>query len=249
MNRFNQIFSIKYRTHLEKKVQKNQSKVVSEDTFPQVKWLSYHIPKTAGTSLRFSLEKGLGMNRIQYAYQGSFAKELSQGKPVWCNNKTDVLHGHFTHHENHSFIYPNAQKMVWLRDPSVRAWSLFNHWLRVKSGLPYKWMQEEYFSDSKLTSDTHLLFEQVIMNKRFKNQFSACQTYLNGLDKQDLAFIGQCESFGKEIIRLESILSVKLPLLSLNTSTSKNKICDRNKGLFTQYFQDEYDFYHELIKV
>ncbi|MDO6617653.1 hypothetical protein [Shewanella sp. 6_MG-2023] len=247
MNRLTQLLMTKHRSYLEKKVIKHQCNLDSGSVFPQVNWLSYHIPKTAGTSLRFSLEKGLGVARIQYAYHHSFAKALSNGEPVWCNDKTQILHGHFAYHDNHPIIYPNARKMVWLRDPSQRAWSLLNHWLRVKSGAPYKWLEQEYLTNSKLASDTNLLFEEVILNNRFKNQFAAYEVYLNGLDKTDFAFVGQCENFSAEIQRLERILSVKLPILSLNKNQSKHQLNDSNRIIFDKHFQDECELYHDWI--
>ncbi|WP_194945001.1 sulfotransferase family 2 domain-containing protein [Shewanella sp. TC10] len=253
MNKLVRIVASKYndsrRLALENRLKQHQVTVNENAIFPNVEWLSYHIPKTAGTSLRFALEKGMGLNKVQYAYKETFASELNKGNCVWCPPSAKLLHGHFKYHPNQDVIYPNARKMIWLREPSERAWSLFNHWLNVKNSVQFEIIRDEFLCDKRFAADKHLLFNHLIQETRFEKQFGCNSFYTNGLSHDNYDFIGRTEHYAEDINKLAERLKMQLPNLTLNRAAGVSSLCNKNRELFKVLFKNEYSTYNELLKL
>ncbi len=121
--------------------------------------VSYHIPKTAGTSFRKMLEAEFGKNNVVGLYNPQEANAFSNGAELRFKNKLSAIHGHFKPHKNHKISYPSAKTMVWVRDPVERIWSHVGHLLKLKEQHPHFgelsriYIQKGIVSQSKIVSD------------------------------------------------------------------------------------------------
>lgn len=229
--RFSSFMCRKKKQAKELKRLRQQANVAKDAQFPQVEWLSYHIPKTAGTSLKQAFEEAFTAESILYCYKDSFAKEMNLGLPVWCSAKVKLIHGHFLAHPAHKFIYPNAKRIVWLRPPVERAWSMVSHWMRYDN-YP-KVCQELLKHEPQLAENKELLFHRLINTVALKPYFAAYSRYLDGYQPEDFAFIGNSQFFTDELARLSSVMGIELKEVRLNTGCYKSDV--------PQYLVDEFN--------
>jgi len=217
----------------------------SENQFPNVQWLSHHIPKTAGKSLLHSFRLSFGMNHIQEAYSDSLLhKRLSLGKPVWVARTAKVLHGHFSPHENHVEQFPNARRIIWIRDPVERNISLLGHILN------HTLIQSRFVSfKTKYTLSEHSFEELFSIMMTDKSLYSATRIYdlyLQGVRKSNFAFVGQVNRYKEDLIRLEEIMGIKLTqhFENVNSTNNDHKI---DIQYYKKLLQSEYELLDCLI--
>ena len=178
-------------------------------TYENVKLLSHHVPKTAGTSLRISLQSAYGHNSVYGIYEDTGALQFSLGSNIWAPSRSQVLHGHFRPHKNQSRQCPNAQRIIWLRDPVDRALSQLRHTLTRKQPIStYEYIKTQYLERG--VSDTNTLFIAILADKKFKALFHIYYYYFANVEPKYFDFIGSMENYGSELKRLEKILGVKL---------------------------------------
>lgn len=243
--RFKSVLKRKKRLYYDGLRHRNQSKVEPTAIFEEVEWLSYHIPKTAGTSLRAAYEQIFTDNQLTVCYRDSYAREMSNGLPVWCSSDTRIIHGHFRVNSNHSIIYPNAKKIVWLRNPVNRAWSMVNHWLRY-GNFPAS-AGRLTAKNPELLEDTEQLFIALLAIPELRNQFETYQHFIGGYSPCEFGFIGNSDNFSSELVRLGQLLGRPMIEQRLNSApqglTLKKYVVDA----FEQAYPGEIKLHKEFI--
>ncbi|MEW9799419.1 sulfotransferase family 2 domain-containing protein [Alteromonas sp. CYL-A6] len=201
--------------------------------------MSYHIPKTAGTSLRSALEAAYGWDAVFGCYRSTGAKALSAGKSVWLPRGTKVVHGHVRTHQNHHEIFPNAKRIVWVRDPVERAWSMLTRLLaRQDSHEPvYSVLKSRYID--KGISDKAELFECYLKDKQISRFAFAYKLYFSAIPISDFDFVGSVHSMEDDMRRLSDVLNIELSMHTRNRRTAGKDMPDAVWSL-KPLFEDEY---------
>lgn len=214
--------------------------------FPQVVLLSYHIPKTAGTSLYFILEDVYGAQHITRVYDAHSATRLTRGKPLWVPNKSMVLHGHFEPNPNHVTQYPNAKRIIWVRDPIERAWSYLRHWLKTEDDPLYERFKAKHIAGNDYNAVE--LFDRLVTDDDFKNIRRFYQIFLRKVTLGHFDFIAKMEDFETELPRLSNILSKPLHARFENKNQTDATL-PFPKSKYAQIFKSDYDFLAESFNI
>lgn len=203
-----------------------------------VLWLSYHIPKTAGSSLRNSFETAFKCTQVFGAYSNSGAKELTNGLPVWTPSKCKVIHGHFKPQQSHLATFPNARRIVWVRDPIERIYSLVRHLLQLRDTHPqYAFLKENYI-DNNVTCIDDIVYD-IIVNNSSPIFTRAYARFFTHVPVSDLEFVGSVHNYDRDIIRLSQVMGVELKESFKNVRSNQQKI--PNVKVLKPYLKEEYD--------
>ena len=216
-----------------------QQLVSANAQFPSVELLSYHLPKTAGTSLYLALEEAYGVSHIKRVYEPRDHEPLTNGLPFWVTKESLVLHGHFRPHPNHIRQFPNAKRIIWVRDPIERCWSLLRHWLRLQNGKRYEIFKEKYIKTGEETPEE--LFDKLVKDPDFSDIRLMYQSFMKNVSVQHFHFVGQAEFFNSELERLGQLLGKELKSREANVNTN-HKTMPFNPKDYYSLFESDYEF-------
>ena len=210
--------------------------------FPLVELLSYHLPKTAGTSLYLALEEAYGVSQIKRIYEPKDHEPLTKGSPYWVNNKSIVLHGHFRPHPNHVKQFPNAKRIIWVRDPIERCWSLLRHWLKLKNGKRYEVFKQRHILTGNESPEA--LFNALVHDPDFADIRLMYQSFMQNVRADHFHFVGRAELFDSELERLREVLGKTLISREANVNTM-NKTMPFDPKDYFHLFESDYQFLKE----
>lgn len=218
----------------------------SNATFNQVQLLSYHLPKTAGTSLYLALEQAYGNQHIQRVYDHDDIAELLLGKPVWVPQKTQVMHGHFRPNPKHAKIYPSAKRIIWVRDPINWCWSTFKHYLWQKNGKVYAYIDKAYLS--KKQWDKNDLFLALLNDPEFDRVRLYFSKYNKHIEPDFFDFVGKSEDYENELNRLGDLLNKEFSVQKANKNPNREALKTPRETLYP-YFKSQYQFIKEYFGI
>ncbi|WP_342804821.1 hypothetical protein [Alteromonas sp. M12] len=208
-------------------------------------WLSHHIPKTAGTSLKLGYASAFGNNAVKHLYAPGEVKVIGGGGKILLPYGTQILHGHFHAHPEQIKLYPNAKRIVWVRDPVERAWSLLGHLLAVQqSKNEYRIIYDEFGENiEKQKLDVFEFFlthpELQHLNKPYQNHFSKVPI-------NDFHFVGRTHCYAEDLKRLSKEMGADIPLLEKNVRSS-GKGLPANRELYQKLLEKEYSIVDGFI--
>jgi len=172
-----------------------------------------HIPKTAGTSFRQSLEEMFGYESICMDY-GTDYEGTSPCVLDWYQSRDfyalyeafsregfSFLSGHFSA-SKYVNLFPAQSMVTFLRDPVKRVLSEFSHFKRVNG---YKGSLEDFY-----------------LNNRNKNRQTKM---LDNIPRQVLGLVGITERYEESLALLAHRFGLDLPHIRKNTDP--NKVADR----------------------
>jgi hypothetical protein len=214
-------------------------KVKDSDRFPSVQWISYHLPKTAGTSFYHSLLESFGKSHVHTLYGTELALKMSRGEPVWAPKSAKVIHGHFKPRPQHLERFSESRLVTWVRDPIERAWSNLRHWLTHDEGSKFTEFKEKYMKGEKKTDEE--LFNCLVSDKFFWDITEVYQIAFEYVKPERFAFVGRVEEYTSELQRLSVIMDVELKEKKENTN-SHNRTLPFKKSDYFHAFEKEYDF-------
>jgi len=223
-----------------------QALVLPSTQFKNVDLISYHLPKTAGTSLYLALEEAYGINRIKRVYDTEALQRLTQGNALWVPRKTLVLHGHFRPHANHLKQYPHARRMVWVRDPIERCWSLLRHWLRLENGPIYARFKAKHMPIAHNSAEE--LFDLLVNDPEFSHITNFYQSFFQHMAPGHFNFIAKAEEFDDELNRLSAFLYKPLKP-HLANQNPKDAHLPFSKEKYASIFKNEYAFLSEKFSI
>jgi len=204
-----------------------------------IRWISHHIPKTAGSSLRFSFQKAVGKLNVFGVYATSGASALSKGKPIWVPAKAVFLHGHFRPHPIHLDFYPNAKRLVWVRDPIERIWSLVGHLLSEGSSHPQHQILQNLYLSKGVTYKEDIVYD-LILNGRAEALTHIYKRFFSKVPIEDFAFVGSVHRYDEAIQELSNLLDMDLGKEFRNVRNKAgadipNRILDLKDKLSAEY--------------
>ena len=202
-------------------------------------WLVVHVPKTAGTSLRISLDKYFGKSRVVRDY-GPNVRETSKvvRKFIYAGEGTDgpeklleamragpakVLIGHFPLKKYARFFDP-GNVIAFVRDPLIRTCSEYVHRVANRT---FEGTVQEFFRKPD-----------------FRNQQSFM---LEGLTSR--AFIGLTERYADSLERLNAMHRWNLPVRKRNVGrngggrTLAGSLPAQDLELFNKMNRNDLEFY------
>lgn len=184
----------------------------------KVRLISFHIPKTAGTSFRNMLASVYGKEHLIRFDIQFVDKEVSIQEEVFVGDRLPdhitVIHGHFMYEDLQRLfdIHPDAVCITWLRNPVARVISNF-YYLdeRLREILP---PHRHAILDNLEKSLEEYYKTEINRNRQYK--------FLNGLPLDKFLFVGICEEFEQEVADLRKLLYVpQMDVLKHNETKQK----------------------------
>lgn len=209
-----------------------------------IKWISYHIPKTAGSSLRLGFEKALPFNQVYAAYEPSQARKLSVGKPVWIPPRSCLIQGHFKPHISHTKMFPNASTIVWVRDPIERIFSLVRHLLQVRERHPHYLLLKETYGDF-VEDDMNMVVTDMILNNTLPMFTRAYARFFCKIPIEQIDFVGSVHNYGADLSRLA--VRMRLPLEEYRQNVRNSDNHSRRQHSLKSALSEEYDIVERYL--
>lgn len=212
----------------------------------KVTLLSHHIPKTAGSSLRVAFEQAIGRRYVYGIYANTGADEMSFGRNIWVPRKATILHGHFRPHPNHTKMFPNALRAVWVRDPIERIWSLIGHLLSLKQKHPHYNLMVNSGLKADIESQESIVHEIITTNvlSEFTRAYSR---YFSAVPIENFSFVGSKHSFEKDLDRLSDMIGVSLKMLQLNKRSDQSSPIPAKIRNLKRYLDKEYEIVSDYL--
>lgn len=203
----------------------------------EVCWLSHHIPKTAGTSLARTYVNKFGNRNLYRLYNPNEIRAFEKtGKLKRYANEL-IVHGHFKPTHVQESISKDIRRIVWIRDPVQRAWSMLHHLVAVqKHKAEYKILHDKF--GDKLNAINEDVFHFYLTEKQFKHLNKPYFNYFKEVPLAQFYFIGKVESYDADLRKLSNLMGVELEKESRNVRKSKNNI---NSHDFKCYLEKEYE--------
>ena len=203
-----------------------------------VELVSHHLPKTAGTSLFHSLETAYGPESVRGIYDPADSAALTNGEPIDIAPGIRVVHGHFRPHTHHGRQFPNAFRIIWVRDPIERCWSLLRQWMRYRHGAAYERFAARHLHDD---ADLATLFDRLVRDPDFAGVVNIYATYLAACDPDELDFVGRTEQLSTEMGRLGALLGRPLGEFRENVDHEAPEL-PFERAAYAPYFAADYEF-------
>jgi hypothetical protein len=171
---------------------------------PGLEIMSYHIPKTAGTTFLRALKQVYGIDKVAHFLKKSLA--VSEGVDP---QTIKVIHGHF--HLTRDLFHATVKEIIWLRDPILRLISLYFFW----KSLP----RTEDESLHNYVQEKNLDIVEFAKIPRLRNEMSQ---YVGGRNLTDFYFVGIQAFFKDDLTELGELLNwPEIPITYENTNKYK----------------------------
>ncbi|MEP6519012.1 DUF4214 domain-containing protein [Microcoleus vaginatus] len=171
---------------------------------PGLEIMSYHIPKTAGTTFFIALTQVYGLDKIAGFLDESVA--VSEGVDP---QTIKVIHGHVPSRKY--FCPAQVKEIIWLRDPILRLISLYFFW----KSLP----RTEDESLHNYVQEKNLDLVEFAKIPQLRNEMSQ---YVGGRNLTDFYFVGIQGFFKDDLTNLAEMLN--WPEISITyENTNKHK--------------------------
>lgn len=232
-----------YRLSLVHKIEKTLSPKVVSAQSPHygINWCVYHVPKTAGSSLRQSFINSFGERAVFGIYRNTGANSLRKGKPIWIPKRSSVVFGHLPTHENHQIMFPNAKKITWVREPLERVWSLLGHYFSIGEQSPqYKAITELYINKGIVKKEA--IFERILKDKLLYQSTHVYSNYFTAIPLSEFDFVGSVHRNVEDLARLQKLLGKSIAESNENIRDSKKTF---PKSL--RYLEKELEAEYEIV--
>jgi hypothetical protein len=237
------MYQLSYFQKLERKLSPQKVSIQAPNT--NVDWVVYHVPKTAGSSLRQSFVDALGQRKVFGVYRNTGAAELGSGNPIWVPRSAKVVFGHFPTHEAQMEMFPSARKVTWVRDPLERAWSLLGHYLATEDqNAQYAFVKKHYL-DKGITKKADI-FERMIKDNALSKNIFVYAHYFESIPLNKFDFVGSTLRNSKDLKRLQELLGKSLVEAKENVRNSMSSFPSELRYL-ESYFASEYNIVADYL--
>ena len=198
-----------------------------------------HIPKTAGTSFRRSVERFAKGWKVYSDYEESnpttsriirsLYKSGDYSKIGEINGKQTLLAGHFPIIKYLPY-YPIHRVITFVRDPVQR---VISHYHDLQRRIGYSESLEKYISE-----------------KRYQNQQVK---FIKDIPIEAIGFIGVCDYYDESIEMLKLLYGIDVPIKKLNTNKEKKDEYYQASEEIIQNIKEvndkDFEFYNKAIQI
>jgi len=203
----------------------------------EVCWLSHHIPKTAGTSLANTYVNQFGKRNLYRLYNPDKIKVFERTGKIEQYTNELIVHGHFKPRVSQSNLSRDIRRIVWVRDPVQRAWSMLHHLVAVqKHKVEYR-ILNDYFGEqlNQLNEDIFLFY---LTDHRLKHLNRPYSNYFSEVPLIDFDFVGKVESYDSDLLKLSDLMGAQLGKEKRNIRKGKLSIDSQD---FKCHLENEYE--------
>ncbi len=165
---------------------------------------------------------------------------MSAGEPVWVPSRSIFLHGHFRPHPLHLDQFPNAKRLVWIRDPIERIWSLVGHLLAIGVGHPHYSILEKLYFDKGITDKENIVYD-LIKYKRAESLTHIYTRFFSNVPITDFDFVGSVHRYSESIDRLVGLLDMEIQTEYRNVRNKPGTQIPKRIASLKSKLGDEYD--------
>ncbi len=238
MNSIEKIYQLQYRI---------LGKSFSNTNWEDVKLISLHIPKTAGTSFFHSLKKEYGATkvaRVDFNRNQVSKINMMPFSKAYVHRNPKVIHGHFRIDQLNELISikQNVPIITWLRDPVERVIS--NYYYLSKR------LDEELDEKGKGLNILNKMRRSLLEYASAEGSRNRMSKFLSGLKKEDFLFVGNVENYNSDIQKLAELLNWKnLQIVEHNRTGGGNKrnVSDEDRKKIAELNQLDIKLYNELL--
>lgn len=207
------------------------------------KLISFHIPKTAGTSFSDILHKQYGEKLLKVYEQPLLNQCKGKDIPVETIQKFDAVHGHFMASQVWLDAFPNAHFVLWIRDPYERLYSHYTFWSRIKA--PGK--DAAVFRENKPSLLTFCT------DKTYQKRNRIYEYFLQDFPIDKLSFVGEMSSIDQDMRTLAAKMKWRdinhLPKRNTSPDTHSIHVTDDEKKTILEALAGEYEIYRKLLSL
>ncbi len=209
--------------------------------------ISIHIPKTAGTSFERTLKDVYGETavlRINHKLRPRGKEKYYSLEQKAIPQHIKVIHGHFNYIKLKTFIkWPeNIPVITWLRDPVERSISNFNYRKRVLNE-----DLEKANGGDKTYPKHHAIQKNVLEFLSKKGQKNRMARYLNGVNLEQLFFVGIVEHYTEDLAHLAKLLHWEnFQEYKVNIS-ERQKVGAKKRKIIKGYNNLDYRLYYQAL--
>ena len=211
-----------------------------------MKLINIHIPKTAGTSFRKSLEQNYQNLSYDYGHKiGRETDELISEFDDFNRNlilekykSIDCISGHILPIKYKKLHDLDWKFITWLKEPSQRLYSHYLHLIR----------DCEKNDFGKYLVDNKILFEDFVFLPKVRNFY---QRFFYNFPTEHYFFIGIVERYKEDLLKLSDLLSMNFIEYNENRNGERsNNIYDIESNLLDKikkYHSDDYSLYYKIL--
>ncbi|MEG5036260.1 DUF4214 domain-containing protein [Microcoleus sp. AT3-D2] len=189
---------------------------------PGLEIMSYHIPKTAGTTFFIALTQVYGLDKI-----AGFLDESLAVREGVDPQTIKVIHGHVP--SRRYFCPAQVKEIIWLRDPILRLISLYFFW----KSLP----RTEDESLHNYVQEKNLDLVEFAKIPQLRNEMSQ---YVGGRNLTDFYFVGVQGFFKDDLTELSKMLNwPEISITYENTNKHKGYNSLVNSILYDSHIMNE----------
>lgn len=211
-----------------------------------MKLVNIHIPKTAGTSFRKSLEQNY--QSLSYDYGHKILRDINELVSEFSDfNRNLVLDNYKSINCISGHILPIRYKklydldwkfIIWLRDPAQRLYSHYYHLIRDFENNDF----------GKLLVDSEMTFEDFVFLPKVRNFY---QRFFYNFPVENYFFIGIVERYKTDLVKLSQLSNIDFIEYSENQNNEKSNnsyyiepnLLDKIKN----YHSDDYNLYYKIL--
>jgi hypothetical protein len=211
-----------------------------------MKLINIHIPKTAGTSFRKSLEKNY--KNLSYDYGHKILRDTNElisefddfNRNLIVNNYKSIncISGHILPIRYKKLYDLDWKFITWLREPSQRLYSHYLHLIR----------DSKTNEIGKFLVDNNLSFEDFVFLPKVRNFY---QRFFYNFVVEDYFFIGIVERYKEDLLKISDLLNMNFIEYTENQNSEKsNNIYDIEPNLLDKiknYHSDDYNLYYKIL--
>jgi hypothetical protein len=177
--------------------------------FQNLELFSIHIPKTAGITFRevlysvYGRDKILAVNRAQLRKQGRAIDEVLEAHHR-------VIHGHLHFNDLAPFLPVSTKVVAWMREPVQRVVS--NYYYNITHEYPKRKLENP--------DAVKLTLEEFIEKP---GRINVMSKFLEGIDLNELFFLGFQEDFASDLERLQMKLEWPRAAVDSNLRLNDNR--------------------------